>query len=152
MTSRQWVHWWVALALAWRGAHESSIRENDWRGRRVGNLNFGYGHGDLDAIDVEFDLAEMKRVADQELALLDGFAVDEGAVGGITIPQEDSVVGQFHLAMAGRHGGVFNLKIVVLRAAKSIDTQSEFNHLVGRPIMFQQQSSHRLLAILTFLI
>jgi hypothetical protein len=83
------------------------------------------GDGDADVFgwglefDDEFGGAESEDLAGFKDGFLDGFAVDEGAVGGAEVADEDGVAADDEFAMEAGGGGVGDAEIVGRVAAEA---------------------------------
>ena len=75
--------------------------------------------------------------------LLNGLAIDEGAVGGIEIPDGDDSILQFNLAMMAGNGIVPDLKIIVLDAPQPVQSRFEQDFLQAVRTSFHAQSHHK---------
>ena len=95
-------------------------------------------HGSFGRFREKFDFAEAQRLARIKRRFLNRLAVDEGAVRGTAIADDELIAGQFNFAMRGRNRGVFDLKIVFRSAAQAVGAQLELNHAVQRYVGLNQ--------------
>ena len=86
----------------------------------TGRSNLGMADRGFSAFYVEFKFANCKGLAHLETRFFDRFAEEKSAVGRATITDDQFITVQPSVAVMGGDSGVVDLKIVVLRAAKSI--------------------------------
>jgi hypothetical protein len=123
------------------GTDEGAVGQDDGRGR-ARLVKDGNGDGDLGGLDQQFDFSEAEGLAGGEPGFLDSVAVDERAVGGSAVVDEEAVVGEHDFAVRGGDGGVVDLEIIGVAASKAVDAQVKFKHPVSPIGGFDDQSRH----------
>jgi hypothetical protein len=91
-----------------------------WRGWKL-------GHMDPDFIDLqpEGNGAELDHLTGSDLLLRDRFIVDEGAVCGLKVPDDDTLLIQADFGMKGRNGGLVDDDVVRWIATNGVQAAPE---------------------------
>jgi hypothetical protein len=111
-------------------ASERTVEQMGLDGRRLG---FDFGNGDFDrfgsglAFEAELGVAEAEDLVGSQYGFMDRFIVDEGAVGGIEVTDENGAAGDQKLAVKAGNRGVVNPEIVGRVASNAEEPIHQFD-------------------------
>ena len=114
--------------------HPSIIKHNRRRGSLYLKLGNGYSH--LGRLHQDLNLAHAKALTGCQLYFLYGISIKKGAVRGAQVAQSQPVVTEENLAMNRGDGGMFDCKIIIGTASKSIAAQLKLEDLPCRNSRF----------------
>src|SRR5437763_676913 len=96
-------------------ARQCAVGQRTWRGRFT-EIHRWYRHRDRTGFEKHFHLAQMQCLARLEFRFANRLAVDEGAIGRTTIPDQNGVPLADNLTMDSGNGRVFDGEIIATAA------------------------------------